>query len=147
MMSIYTLFGGMEELRRAVRWEGFARLAEALADVPESDDPARRVADLSLAYYANSTKNPDLYRVMFMEGSFDATDREVGQGTFKALISALARCPLTDIEPHAAATEMWATGHGIISLQLAGALDPEQGEELFGRALEHLLTASGCGAG
>jgi AcrR family transcriptional regulator len=146
-MAIYTLFGGMEELRRAVRWEGFARLAAALAEVPESDDPAQRVADLSLAYYANSVAHPDLYRVMFMEGSFDATDREVGQGTFEALIDALARCPLPDGDPHAAATEMWAMGHGIIALQLAGALEPEQGEALFHRALGHLLVAFGCRPG
>ena len=84
---------------------------------------------------------------MFMEGSFDSTDLEVCQGIFGALIGALARCPLKDGDPHTAATEMWAMGHGIITLQLAGALEPEQGEALFGRALDHLLAALGCRPG
>src|SRR5438045_8769349 len=50
-MAIYTHFGGMSELRRAVRQEGFARLAARAARVRETDDP---VADLALRCRANS---------------------------------------------------------------------------------------------
>ena len=84
---------------------------------------------------------------MFMEEPLDEEDAEVCAGTFEALVVALARCPLRDGDPVAAATEMWATGHGIITLQLIGALTPDEGEALFHRSLEHLLTAFGCRPG
>src|SRR5256885_199545 len=49
-MAIYTHFGGMPELRRAVRLEGVARLADHLARVRESGDPVADLAVLGLAY-------------------------------------------------------------------------------------------------
>src|SRR3712207_5132737 len=43
-MAVYTHFGGMPGLWRAVRQEGFTRLAHRLAGVPATDDP---IADLA----------------------------------------------------------------------------------------------------
>src|SRR2546423_3555500 len=70
-MAIYTHFGGMPELRRAVRREGFARLAASLARVDETEDPVADLAMLGAAYYETALSNPDLYRVMFMEQPLD----------------------------------------------------------------------------
>src|SRR5436309_15180812 len=66
-MAIYTHFGGMPELRRAVRREGFARLTARLAGVARADDPLADLARIGHAYYENATTNPDLYRIVFME--------------------------------------------------------------------------------
>src|SRR3982751_4240050 len=77
-MAIYTHFGGMPELRRAVRREGFSRLAVHLARVSATDDAVADLAALGLAYYANARENPELYRVMFMEQPLDDADAEIG---------------------------------------------------------------------
>src|SRR5438046_8454340 len=59
-MAIYTHFGGMPELRRAVRQEGFARLAARAAQAGDSDDPVADLAGLGLAYYEHAMSNPHL---------------------------------------------------------------------------------------
>src|SRR6266487_3392701 len=64
-MAIYTHFGGMPELRRAVRQEGFARLMARAEQVGESDDPVADLAGLGLAYYQLAMSNPHLYRAMY----------------------------------------------------------------------------------
>src|SRR5947199_5505950 len=50
-MAIYTHFGGMPELRRAVRQEGFTRLVASAVMLGESDDPVADVGGSGLAYY------------------------------------------------------------------------------------------------
>src|SRR5437764_11892737 len=84
-MAIYTHFGGMPELRRAVRREGFARLAARSARVGESDDPVADVAMLGLEYYELAISEPHLYRVMFMEQPLDEDDARTGWDTFNTL--------------------------------------------------------------
>src|ERR1700719_4194891 len=59
-MAIYTHFGGMDELRREVRREGFARLGAHLAAVAETDDPVADLAQLGQAYFTNALENPNL---------------------------------------------------------------------------------------
>src|SRR5437762_8905926 len=76
-MAIYTHFGGMPELRRAVRREASTRLGERLTAVGQSDDPVADLAKVGLAYYRNGIKDPHLYRVMFMEQPLDEADAEV----------------------------------------------------------------------
>src|SRR5437764_15477988 len=56
-MAIYTHFGGMPELRRAVRREGFNRLAAYLVEVDATNDPVADLACLGLAYYNNAVAN------------------------------------------------------------------------------------------
>src|SRR2546421_11324175 len=63
-MAIYTHFGGMPELRHAVRREGFSRLAAQMSLAEQSGDTVADLCILGLAYYRNATANPDLYRVM-----------------------------------------------------------------------------------
>ncbi len=130
-MAVYTNFGGMPELRRAVRLEGFARLAAHLARVPESDDPVADVVMLGRAYYENAMSNPHLYRVMFMEQPLDAADAAVGWAeTFDLLVAAVQRSIDADrFDPSSAvdfATELWALEHGVVTLKLTNLLSSEQ---------------------
>jgi AcrR family transcriptional regulator len=58
--AVYAHFASMEELRRAVRRDGFARLDKDLAVVQPTQDP---VADLTLSgwvYARNGLQNPAL---------------------------------------------------------------------------------------
>src|SRR5438045_1728464 len=91
-MAIYTHFGGMPELRRAVRREGFARLTARVAAVPHTADPLTDLARICLAYYENATMNPDLYRIVFMEQPLDAADAVIGSESFQFLVTGVERC-------------------------------------------------------
>jgi AcrR family transcriptional regulator len=146
-MGIYTHFGGMPELRRAVRREGFARLAARLAEVGETDDP---VADLALAgraYYLNAAGDPHVYRVAFMEEPLDDADAAVGSEAFGALVTTIERCIAAGRfdagDASELATEFWALGHGVITLQLARLIGPEEALGCLDRTLHDLLRAWG----
>src|SRR3712207_3927819 len=47
--ALYTHFGGMPGVWRAVRQEGFTRLAGRMEEVADSDDPVRDLAALGAA--------------------------------------------------------------------------------------------------
>jgi AcrR family transcriptional regulator len=141
-MAVYTHFGGMDELRRAVRREGFARLARALDAIDPTDDPVADLCSHGWAYYVNGTTNPNLYRAMFMEGSVDETDADVGLDTFEQLTSAVVRCidagRFDEADPTELATQLWVTGHGVVTLELAGMMTADQARECLrdmGRSL------------
>jgi AcrR family transcriptional regulator len=146
-MAIYTQFGGMAELRRAVRQEGYARLAAHLAQVNETDDAVADLALLGSAYYENAMSNPDLYRVMFMEQPLDAADAAIGREAFDSLIAGVQRSIATGrfgpADPVDLATQFWALGHGVITLQLAQLLSAEQALTCLRDAVLNLFTAYG----
>lgn len=128
-MAVYTHFDGMPGLWRAVRQEGFARLAGRLAEVPTTDDPVRDLAALGAAYAANAAASPDLYRAMF-DAAADLEDQAVADGSFDLLVGATARARevgrlRADVEPARVALRNWAAGHGVTMLVLGGILDPE----------------------
>jgi AcrR family transcriptional regulator len=149
-MAVYTHFGGMPGLRQAVRREGFARLSSRLAAVPETDDPVADLASLGLAYYGNATANPDLYRVVFMEEPFSEADAVIGSEAFQFLVNGVQRCVASGTfdraDPVELATQLWALGHGGVTLQLAGLLSPEQASSCLVGALLHLFASYGAGA-
>jgi AcrR family transcriptional regulator len=128
-----------------VRWDAFGSLAADLAAVPRTSDAVGDLQALGIAYYEHAVAHPDLYRVMFLEGDFDETDAEVCRGTFDTLVGAVARCieegRFAPADPEALATELWAAGHGIVTLQLAGALPPEVAAASARRVAAHLLAA------
>src|SRR5436305_9043138 len=91
-MAIYTHFGGMPELRRAVRQEGFARLVASSVQLGESDDPVADLAGLGLAYHRLAMRDGHLYRAMYMEQPLDAADAAAGSQAFDVLVAAMQRC-------------------------------------------------------
>lgn len=129
-MGIYTHFGGMPELRRAVRREGYTRLASALARIDETDDPVHDLAMIGRAYTENAVENPHLYRVMFMEHPLDQADAEIGSDTRESLTRAIRRCidasRFAPADPGDLARQFWAFGHGVVALALVGLLSPDQ---------------------
>lgn len=120
-MAVYTHFGGMEELKREVRRRGYAALAETLeAARPELEDLCR-------AYNAFARAQPDLYRVMFMEAPLDEADAAECAGTFDILVAGAARWGGED-RALGLATELWAAGHGVATLELSGLLPSDQAD-------------------
>ncbi|MEU4723284.1 TetR/AcrR family transcriptional regulator [Nonomuraea dietziae] len=145
-MAVYTYFGGMDGLWKALRQEGFSRLAAKLTTVAMSADPVRDLAALGTAYLSNALESPDLYRVMFDAG-FELEDAAAADETLSCLVRAAERAKdagrfRDDVDPLELATQSWAIGHGLASLVAIGPL-PRQ-------ALAHgvpLLTALFVSAG
>lgn len=127
--ALYTHFGGMPELRRSVRREGFARLASYMSRLPAHPDAMVELAQLGWAYCENAFTNPNLYRAMFMEAPIDPTDAATGWDTFERLVEAvgrgmaqgrLPRCP----DARGGAVQIWAMTHGLVAMVLAGFSTP-----------------------
>jgi AcrR family transcriptional regulator len=145
-MAIYTYFDGMDGLWKALRQEGFSRLADRLAAMSMSSDPVRDLAALGAAYLLNALENPDLYRVMFDEG-FALEDAQAADATLRLLVGTVERAKAAgrfrdEVDPPTLATQAWVIGHGLASLVATGPL-PRQ-------ALAHglpMLAALYTGAG
>jgi AcrR family transcriptional regulator len=125
-MAVYTYFGGVDELMREVRREGFRRLAHHLASVTETRDPVADLIALGWAYSLNGVENPYLYRAMFFETTADLDDAAFGASTFLPVIDAVQRAidagRLHVDAPWDPAVQMWAMAHGALSLALGGML-------------------------
>ena len=146
-MAVYTHFGSMEELRRAVRKDGFARLADYLSSVEPTDDPVAFLCELGWGYCANALNNPSLYRVMFMETPIDAHDAEVGLYTFQTLVDAVQKCidggRFRQTDARGLATQLWAAVHGVITLHLATMFEVDDASRLVTATTRNLLIAFG----
>jgi AcrR family transcriptional regulator len=134
-MAVYTYFGGLPDLVRAVVAEGFARLADHLARVPETDDPLTDLLALGWAYHANALDNPELYAVMFGTASLGGYRRtkselEEGRYTFDVLVAATARAinagHFREGDPENVAAQLWSALHGFVMLELAGYFAAEK---------------------
>ena len=128
-MAVYTYFDGMPGLWRAVRQEGFTRLAQRLAAVNTTDDPVRDLAALGAAYVANALDNPALYRAMF-ETAAELQDPDAADRSFHVLVAAADRARAVGrfqctCDPQTVALRAWASGHGLTMLVLTGVL-PQQ---------------------
>lgn len=125
-MAVYTHFDGMPGLWRAVRQEGFSRLAARLDTVSVTDDPVADLAALSSGYQAAALASPDLYRAMF-DAAADLDDPGVADHSFELLIAATARARDSGrfraaTDPRSLATQLWAAGHGLAMLAVTGVL-------------------------
>jgi AcrR family transcriptional regulator len=134
-MAVYTYFGGMPGLWRAVRQEGFTRLASRLSRLPQTADAVHDLAALGAVYQANALDSLALYRTMF-DATYELEDPAAADAAFQTLVDAAARATATGrfsagTDPVAAATRYWALGHGLASLVIGGVL-PEA--ELRGHA-------------
>jgi AcrR family transcriptional regulator len=133
-MAVYTYFGGLPDLVRAVVAEGFTRLAEHLATVPHTDDALTDLLALGWAYRANALDNPELYAVMFGTASLGGYRRsreelDEGRYTFDVLVAATARA-MTDGkfragDPEHVAAQLWSALHGFVMLELAGYFEAQ----------------------
>jgi AcrR family transcriptional regulator len=125
-MAVYTYFGGMDGVWKALRQEGFTRLAARLATVEPSDDPVRDLAVLGAAYLRNALDNPDLYRVMF-DATFELEDDAAADESLHSLVGAAERAKAQgrfreDVDPLELAIQSWTIGHGLASLVATGPL-------------------------
>ena len=134
-MVVYSRFGGVAELVRAVIDHGFTELGEAFARVPATDDQVADLFSLALTCRTVAGKNPHLYDLMFGL-STRATYRPLAESgarlsghstAFRAAYGHVVdacdrlvrsgRVPPQD--PDLVAAQLWSMVHGFISLELA----------------------------
>jgi AcrR family transcriptional regulator len=136
--ALYTHFGGMPGLWRAVRQEGFTRLGRRLSVVARTEDPVRDLAALGAAYVLSARTDPYLYRAMF-DAAADLDDPAAADAVFGGLVECAERARRAGrfddgTDPVALATRFWAAGHGLTMLVLTGVLSgdavAEHGPEL-----------------
>ena len=152
---LYTLFGGKQGVVDALWEEGFDRLWRAEEAALAAPDPLARLAALGRAYRQHALENPDYYRVMFgavlpgVRPSHETAGR--GRRTFRVLVDAVRDCmdagAFRREDPHPVATVLWATVHGVVSLQLAGALGEAEARQVFERALPAVAAGFRADAG
>lgn len=141
--AVYSLFGGKEGLIGAVRDRAVAGLFQDLSAVRTSADPLADLRALGVAYRRWGRGHSHLYTVLFGGvQSFDPSG-EVGSGDpVRPLLAAIDRALAADVltgDATAIALSVWATLHGLVTLELSGALDTATAEAAFGTSLDATL--------
>jgi AcrR family transcriptional regulator len=125
-MAVYTHFGGMDGLWKALRQEGFTRLAARFEGFSPSNDAVRDLTVCVAGYVANALDHPDLYRVMF-DASVDLEDLSAADATLEELVQCVHRARQQgrfrdDVDAPGLATQTWIVAHGLASLVAGGPL-------------------------
>lgn len=128
--AVYSLFGGKPGLLRALYLEAFGRFGARLNQVELSGDPLTDLRELGIAYRENALADPHLYAVLF-GGTMptyepDPDDEAIGLATMDPLVDAvragMASGVLVAAEPRTVAVALWAQAHGLVALELSGAM-------------------------
>ncbi len=146
-IGVYTWFGGMDGLLDAILFDAMTSFAAALRAAKPVRGRLGMGRAQARAYRAWALAHPMQYRVMFLdpishELMSEAT-QAAGGDAFGALQDAVAdarrRDELVSADDEAIAMTMWATVHGLVSLELtAGARPPaiDQDSTVNDRAFE-----------
>lgn len=134
-MVVYSHFGGVPELIRAVADHGFTEIDRAFARVPVTDDPVMDLFAMAAACRQLARANPHLYDLMFglstratYRPAPDAGARLSGhsqafRAAYEHVTEACARLVtsgrISPNEPEVVAAQVWSFVHGFISLELA----------------------------
>ncbi len=150
---VYTHFGGMDNLVRALVYEGFARLHQRMSTVQPTADPVADIMALGYMYRANALDHPQLYVVMFGNaalGGFALADgdRQHGRYTLQPLVEAVSRAVeigrFRGGDPLLIAQNMWIALHGLVTLELGGYLiSPYDADTCFKTQLRSLTIGAG----
>src|SRR6266545_259 len=134
-MVVYSHFGGVPELVRAVVDHGFQELDRAFAEAPVTDDPVADLFAMALICRRVAQANPHLYDLMFglsTRASYRpaavAGVRSGRSPAFRAayahVIEACHRLAASDrvdrrMDVDSVAAGLWSYVHGFITLELA----------------------------
>ena len=134
-MVVYSHFGGIPELMRAVADHGFKELGAAFAQVPVTEDPIADLFAMALTCRRVARENPHLYDLMFGLSTratyrplSDADLRLSGhspafRGAHAHVTSACERLVrsgrVEPQEPEVIAAQLWSLVHGYVTLELA----------------------------
>ncbi|MGW8981347.1 TetR/AcrR family transcriptional regulator [Streptomyces parvus] len=141
--AVYSLFGGKDGLIGAVRARAVAGLFGDVSAVRVSADPLADLYALAVAYRRWGCGHRHLYTVLF--GGVQAFDPsgEVGAGDpIRPLLAAIDRALTASVlagDATAIALSVWGTLHGLVTLELAGALDAVTADAAFHSSIHATL--------
>jgi AcrR family transcriptional regulator len=119
-MAVYTRFGSMDDLKREVRKEGFARFAARLAATAQTRDPVADLYVMALTYVAFAVENQNLYKVMFIEHIEGAEIEWDALGQLLAGITRGIDAGRFRGDPWPLALHAWAMMHGLSMIAFTG---------------------------
>ena len=152
-MGVYTHFGSKQGLLEQLYLHGFQRLENQLNLVSSDGEGRQELLEFALAYRAFALDNEALYGLMFERATPDFVpsdaSRLAGLATFEMLATRVADWRPDSPSPAADAHLVWATMHGLVTIELmhrrwGGPLvahlegDPEQN---YATAIGSLLEA------
>lgn len=128
-MNVYSRFGGKDGVIDELYRDGYERLIAAIAAVESTDDTASDMLQIAHAYRDFAGANPTYYGIMFRSTvpGFTPSARSVelamtGLAQFVDRVhDGQQRGHIVDVaafEPTAIAAWLWATCHGLVSLEL-----------------------------
>ncbi|MFG2227904.1 TetR-like C-terminal domain-containing protein [Streptomyces sp. NPDC048644] len=133
--AVYSLLGGKDGLIGAVRDRAVTSLFQALTAVPTSQDPLTDIYALATAYRRWGLEHSHLYSVLFGGvQSFKPSGTVGTSDPIRPLIAAIDRAvaePVLDGQATSIALSLWVTLHGLVTLELAGALDTPTAQAAF----------------
>ncbi|MFJ4316963.1 TetR/AcrR family transcriptional regulator [Streptomyces lavendulae] len=141
--AVYSLFDGKDGVIGEVRNRAVAGLFQDLSAVPTSEDPLADLYALATAYHRWGRTNSHLYTVLF--GGVQSFDPSGAVGTsdpIRPLLMAIDRALTESVlagEATLIALSLWATLHGLVTLELAGALDVTTAETAFQSTIPAML--------
>src|SRR3954451_21178651 len=121
-MGVYTHFGSKQGLLEELYLHGFSRLEDRLKAVASAGNGEQDLLAFALAYREFALDNEALYGLMFERATPDFVpsddSRMAGLTAFEMLTDRIAewRAGLTD--PARVAHLVWATMHGLVSIEL-----------------------------
>ncbi|GAA0937083.1 TetR-like C-terminal domain-containing protein [Nonomuraea longicatena] len=133
--AVYSLFGGKDGLIAEVRDRAVAGLSRELSAVSSCDDPLADLYALAVAYRRWGREHPHLYTVLFGGvQSFDPSGDVGAADPIRPLIEAIDRARSASVlsgDATSIALSLWVALHGLVTLELAGALDTATAESTF----------------
>jgi AcrR family transcriptional regulator len=121
-MGVYTHFGSKQGLLEQLYLYGFRRLEDRLNEVPADGHDREELLAFALAYRAFALDNEALYGLMFERAAPDFVpsdaSRLAGLATFEMLATRVADWRPDFIDPAADAHLVWATMHGLVTIEL-----------------------------
>ncbi|GAP45622.1 tetR family transcriptional regulator [Streptomyces azureus] len=133
--AVYSLFGGKDGLIGEVRNRAVAGLFQDVSAVPTSEDPLADLYALAAAYRRWGREHSHLYAVLF--GGVQSFDPSGAVGTsdpIRPLLAAIDRALAESVlagEATFIALSIWVALHGLVTLELAGALDAATADATF----------------
>lgn len=125
-MNLYSRFGGKDGVVEQLFVDGFTRLGEAMDEVASTDDPMAELEACGVAYRRFALENPTYYAIMFegVVADFEPSPEAMAaaEATLRRLANSLHRAMQTGLlapaDPLQTAAVVWATCHGVMSLEL-----------------------------
>jgi AcrR family transcriptional regulator len=130
--AIYTEFGGKEGIARAMYREGFARLEARMRAVAQTSAPFFDLLQQGRTYRESALSDPHFYDVMFgrpiPQFTPDADDLAISRIAHDLLAADIERVIATgalipDVRADDIAQWLWTVVHGVVSLELTGAIE------------------------